>query len=195
MKQLVSTLLLGVLLVAPLGAQTPQISTEDIAALATMRQEEKLAHDVYAALGQKWGDRPFLNIAGAESQHMEAVRGLLVRYGKPDPIASLKDGEFKDVEFTNLYRELVKKGNASRLDALKVGAKIEELDLSDLNKRLATTKANDIKRVFENLARGSRNHLRAFAGAIKRAGGTYKAEHLSQAEFDKIANSPMERGR
>ena len=102
---------------------------------------------------------------------------------------------FKNKELQTLYNELIKRGSQSRTDALKVGLEIEELDLFDIARWLKTTTSADIQRVYANLAKGSRNHLRAFASGLARTGETYKPKHLDPAEFQKIATSPMERGR
>jgi hypothetical protein len=53
----------------------------------------------------------------------------------------------------------------------------------------------DILLVYDNLLRGSRNHLRAFMKTLSQQGGGYTPQYLSQTEFDAIVNSPMETGR
>ena len=82
----------------------------------------------------------------------------------------------------------------SALDALKVGALIEELDIVDLRVALSETENPDVQSVFENLMRGSRNHLRSFYRLITSAGETYEPQYLSQEDFDEIVTSPIERG-
>lgn len=164
-------------------------------ALTYMREEEKLARDVYQALEVKWGARPFGNIAQAEQTHMDSVKSLLDQFKLNDPAADATKGEFKNADLQKLYAKLVKQGSTGRVEALKVGCLIEELDIKDLKDRSLKTKRDDIKMVFGNLERGSRNHLRAYFRSLTQQGGTYKPEHLSQADFDKIVNSPMERGR
>jgi len=44
------------------------------------------------------------------------------------------------------------------------------------------------------LLQGSRNHLRAYYQTLLNQGGSYTPQYLSQAEFDAIVNSAMERG-
>jgi len=101
---------------------------------------------------------------------------------------------FSDPVFADLYEELTAAGAASLLDAVKVGALIEEMDIVDLRDALSVTTHPELQRKYENLMRGSRNHLRAFAGRIDALGGTYEAQYLTQEEFDQIAASPMEPG-
>ncbi len=172
------------------GTLTAQESNE----LTLMREEEKLARDVYVALNQKWGATIFANISRAESKHMQAVAGLLNRYQIPDPVASNSPGAFTQPRFQQLYQSLVNEGSASLSDALKVGLKIEEMDIADLRNAIQSTSNNDIKQVFQHLEQGSRNHLRAFASQLRNTGGTYTSTQLSQLEFDAIANSTPGRG-
>jgi len=175
----------------PLGI----ISADEEAGLLFMREEEKLAHDVYVALDAIWQQNVFSNIAQAELTHTAAVLLLLERYTIADPVGSNSEGVFIDASLQGLYDMLVAVGNATLIDALMVGAEIEELDIVDLDIRLATVVDNDdIVLVYESLQKGSRNHLRAFIRALEAQNITYIPKHLSQAEFDEIINSPTETG-
>jgi len=159
-----------------------------------MREEEKLAKDVYLKLYEKWGLQIFNNIADAEETHMDAVKTLIDKYELQDPAAQ-NIGEFNNPELQQLYNDLVEEGNKSLYDALKVGAAIEEIDIIDLKEYLSQTDKEDIELVYENLMKGSRNHLRAFVKTIENQGYTYTPQYLSQEEYDEIVNSPTERGR
>jgi len=158
--------ILGALLTSTtLTAQpTSTLSAIETADLQFMREEEKLAHDVYAALYAKWQTPVFLNIQKSEATHTASVKTLLDRYGISDPISNTKPGEFTHPEFATLYQQLIEEGSKSLTAALAVGRKIEELDIKDLNERIARTQNPDILRVYGNLKRGSENHLRAFSG-------------------------------
>lgn len=178
-------------------AQTPSqatLSDTERDALIYMREEEKLAHDVYTTLGSVWGIRVFSNIAASEATHTEVVRALLVRYNVADPVVSDSVGVFSNPTFTDLYTKLVAEGSASLPAALAVGATIEDLDLADLTERLAQTDNADIITVFQNLARGSRNHLRSFVGQLESRGGLYTAQYIQPAELVSIIGSPRETG-
>jgi hypothetical protein len=162
--------------------------------LTLMREEEKLARDVYIALNKKWGATIFANISRAESKHMQAIAGLLNRYRIPDPVVSNTPGTFTNPRFQQLYQSLVNEGSVSGVEALKVGLKIEEMDIADLRVAIQASNKNDIKQVLQNLEQGSRNHLRAFASQLQQAGGTYVSTQLSQNEFNEIASSTPGRG-
>jgi len=177
-------------------AQMPaqNVDAKEKAALVYMREEEKLARDVYLSLYQKWNFMVFNNIASSESKHTEAVKLLLDKYKIDDPIKNDAVGAFTNKELAKLYRDLVVQGEKSLKDALVVGATIEDLDIADLKERLAETDNDDIKCVFENLTRGSENHIRAFVGQLKLNGGTYKAQYISQDELDKILQEAPSKG-
>ncbi len=170
------------------------LSEEEKNGLIIMREEEKLAHDVYITLYDKWGVNVFRNIAGSEATHTESIRYLIERYNLVDPVSSEDVGVFTNNEFLELYNALVEKGNNSLVDAFMVGATIEDLDIKDLHEFTEQTNNQDILVVYENLIRGSRNHLRAFSKQINNSGETYTAQYLSQKEIDDILSSSQERG-
>ena len=145
------------------------LSDAEEEALIFMREEEKLAHDVYTTLYDIWNIKAFDNIAASESRHMESVKTLLDRYGVDDPVAADAGiGDFTDLELRTLYTQLVALGSQSRTEALKVGVTIEEKDIADLEQSLAATEHADIAQVLENLSSASENHLAAFSRLLTR---------------------------
>lgn len=179
----------------PTFAATKTLSEAESAHLVLMREEEKLARDVYLTLAEQYRQRIFSNIAGAEERHYSAILPLLQDYQIPDPVKSNAVGEFTSSKMQTLYKQLVNKGDDNLLNALQVGAEIEELDIADLMKAQAETDNGDINNVYANLTRGSRNHLRAFIRQIKRQGGDYQPKHISLELFSEIINSEQERGQ
>lgn len=171
------------------------ISEKEKAGLLQMREEEKLARDVYLTLGKKWNMNIFSNIAKSEQTHTNAVKILLDRYSIKDPVADDTVGKFTSPTMQKLYTDLVAQGNSSLLSALTVGAIIEDLDIKDLDDFLKETDNEDIKITYNNLNKGSRNHLRAYIKNIKRNNGTYTPKYISQEQFDKIILSAQEKGR
>lgn len=104
-------------------------------------------------------------------------------------------GVFQNVDLAALYATLMARGQASALDALYVGALIEEVDIVDLQKSMRETTRPDLLNTYDNLMRASRNHLRAFVGQIQSQGVKYVAQTMPQAEVDAIINSSNERGQ
>ncbi len=170
------------------------LNADELATLPFMREEEKLARDVYIFLYNKWGLTIFNNISASEQTHMNAVLMLLNKYNITDPVGSNGYGVFTNPVLQNLYTQLTAQGSLSTLEALKVGATIEDLDIYDLKIALAKVDNQDITLVYNNLMKGSRNHLRSFYSNIQIAGGTYTPQYITQAEFDAIISSPMETG-
>jgi len=131
-----------------------------------MREEEKLARDVYITLYETWRLTIFNNIASSEQKHMDSKKILLDRYGIPDPASGQDVGRFTE-EFQPIYDDLITMGSASVTAALRVGEFIELTDINDLTDALAVTTHRDIKRVYQNLRNGSYNHLDAFQSQLK----------------------------
>ena len=151
----------------------------EIDGLLYMREEEKLAHDVYVALYEQWGVEEFSTIANSEQRHSDSVLRQLERYDIADPTVGLAAGEFQNAELQALYDELTAKGSVSLEAALRVGATIEEIDILDLEEHMAMTDNAALQRVYGNLLRGSRNHLRSFVGLLEtETGVTYSPEYL-----------------
>lgn len=173
--------------------QTP-LSAAERASLLFMREEEQLAHDVYAASASRIALPIFSNIASSETSHSAAVAALLVRYGVPDPMDARPTGTFASAQFQALYDSLVAVGAVSLVEALKVGVEIEELDIRDIEAQKTGIDNADILMVYDQLLHGSRNHLRAFMKVLVQQGGSYTPKYISQAAFDAIVDSAIETG-
>ena len=186
-----TTNLLNALAALPIEA----LSANETASLAFMREEEKLAYDVYSQLNSLWSGqiRVFGNIARSEASHTEAVRQLLIRYGLADPALNLQAGVFVDANLQSLYTTLVGQGSVSLVAALQVGAAIEEIDLVDIEAALQSIDNQDIRMVYDSLAKGSRNHLRSFVKNLEQQGVVYVPQYLSVTAYNAIVTTPIER--
>ncbi len=170
------------------------LSAQEKEGLLLMREEEKLARDVYQALYKKWNHLTFAQIAKSEQQHMDSIKVLLDKYSIPDPIKTSEQGVFANTKLQKLYGALIAKGEKSLVDALQVGATIEDLDINDLYELIAQTDNKDIKIVYQNLVKGSRNHIRAYIARLSMNNASYEAQFLSSSVIDDIINKPRERG-
>jgi len=167
----------------------------EIEGLLHMYEEEKLARDVYSTLFEIWGQRTFGNIARSEQKHMDAVKALLLRYDIELPANAATPNSFDSKKMQDLYDTLIKQGSQSRVDALLVGATIEDLDIYDLREYIDSTDNDDIRAVYRNLQRGSRNHMRSFAYQLTLNNASYEPQYLTQEEINTILSTEMERGR
>ncbi|MCA9733804.1 MAG: DUF2202 domain-containing protein [Deferribacteres bacterium] len=163
------------------------LTPEETEALVFMREEEKLARDVYIALYPTLGQRVFNNISASEQRHMDAIKLLVDKYELEDPVAVDSVGVFQNETLQSLYVALVAQGSASLEEGLKVGALIEEIDILDLQHDIDDVVDNeDITYVYNNLMHGSYNHLRAFVRNLSRLGVEYVSQKLSQDVYDAI---------
>lgn len=175
------------------GLPLEMLSQDEIDGLYFMREEEKLAHDVYTALYDTWSRHIFINISNSEQTHTDAVLALINRYELTDPVGSNAAGVFANTVLQSLHDSLIVQGSISLIDALLVGAAIEEIDILDIQQQLDDFVDNqDITLVYENLMKGSRNHLRAYVSNLASEGMNYTPQYLSQQVYDDIINSPME---
>ena len=161
------------------------LSNEEMG-LYLMREEEKMAMDIYAYFYEKYQIPIFNNIAKSESKHTSAVLRLINYFGLKDP-ALEPTAEYSNEEIQNLYTKLTSEGNTIE-NALSTGAFIEEYDIADLKKLIAETQNADIKLVYANLLRDSENHIKAFAKQLKFRGIEYVPQILSQEEYNSIIN-------
>lgn len=177
------TLAVGLVLVAAtavgasVAAAATPLDTAERATLLSMREEEKLSHDVYVALAAKTGEQAFLRIAASEARHERALERMLALFGIADPTDGYAVGTFPTAATQKLYDDLVAKGSASRAAAIDVGLWIEKTDIADLEAAIAQTDEAVLDRVYGNLLAGSKRHLQAFernltavsAGCTRRA--------------------------
>jgi hypothetical protein len=159
-----------------------------------MREEEKLARDVYLAMDDLWGLRVFSQISWSEQSHMDAVLAVIDKYGIVDSVGDNPPGVFTDPALQQTFDLLFAQGSQSLVDALVVGATIEDLDLRDLDLALDRADNQDLRTVYQNLAKGSRNHLRSFVDLLAANDVSYVPQFISQDDFDAIVSSPKERG-
>ncbi|MGV8909033.1 MAG: DUF2202 domain-containing protein [Propionicimonas sp.] len=159
---------------APTPTPTPSpSSTAAVAADATlaanltqMRDEERLARQLYTALAAKYSQAaPFVNIARSEQVHFDIMGLLLTRYGLPDPSAGKAAGSYADPALQSLYDKLLASGSESLAKAYDAGVAVENLDIADLRAAISKTTQADAEAAFTNLLNGSENHLAAFTAA------------------------------
>lgn len=161
------------------------ITDEEASGLLFMREEEKLAHDVYVYMYELWNVPVFDFISRSEAAHTDRILTLINYFDLEDP-ASPNPGEFNNPDLQALYDQLIIQGSDSLVAGLIVGATIEEVDIIDLKDRMEVATNASILTVYNNLMLGSEAHLRAFVANLAYNGYTYEPQFLSQEEFDAI---------
>jgi hypothetical protein len=169
------------------------LSAAEYDALVLMREEEKLARDVYLTLHGTLGMNVFINISASEQAHTDLVAVLLTKYDLDDPFTD-EIGVFTNPMLQDLYNQLIDLGTQSLANGLFVGCTIEDLDIYDLYEFIAEADNRDIRAAYQNLVKGSRNHMRAFHRLYELQDMTYAVQFISQEELDAILNGPHEAG-
>lgn len=161
------------------------LSSAAAADLVWMREEEKLARDVYLSLYAAWKQPVFQRIATSEQRHFDSLGVRLSQYGLADP-ALPAQGQFANVELQALHDQLLASGKQSYLAALTVGATIEDVDIADLQTAISTTDNFALRTTYQNLLEGSKNHLRAFVGLLRDQGADYTPQYIDAVLYDAI---------
>lgn len=161
------------------------ITAEDAADLLWMREEEKLARDVYLELYKVWKAPVFKRIATSEQRHFDALGTKLRQFGLADP-ALPGVGQFSNVELQTLYGQLLGAGSVSYIEALRVGASIEDIDIADFLAAMDATDQATLERTYQNLLDGSKNHLRSFVGLLRDLNSDYTPQYIDALLFDNI---------
>lgn len=166
------------------GYSSKKLSINDDTSLIYILEEEKLALDVYTHLYDKWELKQFDNIKNSEQIHVEKVQELLEK--KKIKYQLLASGKFENQNLQKLFNQLIKKGNISEIDALEVGATIEDVDIFDIQKMKKETDDKEVMILYDFLECASKNHLRAFTKGLKMKDSEYKPQYISQREYQTI---------
>lgn len=120
---------------------------------------------------------------------------MLQKHIHPDPTINNNVNGLVKQGLVSLFDNLLTQGKLSALEALYVGAAIEEVDMLDLQQAIDNTDNDHIRRMYENLLSGSRNHLRTYIKQIEEQGNVYEALFLSQDEIDAVIHPQSGRQR
>lgn len=161
-----------------------EFASDDRQNLLFMLEEEKLARDTYMYLNELYNANQFANILQSEQRHMDAIAGLLDSQGIEYSI--LPEGQFSDTTLQKLYNSFAEDGKKGIVEAYKIGATIEDVDIFDLKEKIAESDNESVIAVFDNLKCGSGNHMRSFYSALSHNGVEYTALFISQEELEEI---------
>lgn len=169
------------------------LDAETVDRIILLREEEKLARDVYLTLSLQYDLLIFSNIARSEQYHMDLVAKLLDRYSPDyDPAEGNKIGEFENQWVQRMFNFLTTWGERSLLDALRVGVRVEDIDIFHLEYLLDISESyDDVSVIVQNLNAGSRNHMRSFVGALDRRDALYEIIYIPEL-IEAILNSDRE---
>ncbi len=166
---------------------TNALTTSEEEGIYFMREEELLARDLYTAFFNDYNLSVFNRIAQSEDRHATAMLALIDFYQLIDPATGIV-GEYSNPDLQTMYNDLYAQGTIGLMEAIAVGALVEEVDIEDINQILDSTSNENLVMVYENLLKGSKNHLRAFVKQLDNNGISYTPQVLSLLEFEEILN-------
>lgn len=172
---------------------TADLTADEIEFLFAVREDEKLARDLYAVFYTKFQNKIFENIGKSETTHLKAIERLYDYYQIDYPVVG-DAGKFSDPELQHLYDSLIVKGD-SLLAAVKIMANLEESNIFHYREVLKTIINTNIKIVIENLEKGSENHFKAAIREITALGGVYTPLILSSEDYREIIATGFEKGK
>ncbi len=161
------------------------LTKEQKYALAYMWNEERLAYDIYLNLNKIHPAKQLENIATrSEVKHISLVRDLVAKYDinitnlvdykesySQAELDAMGSGIYGIPAIQNLYNDLYAEGVDSLEATLKVGCKVEVVDVNDLDKYIATSTGNQaLIDTFTILLEGSYKHYWAFDKGLKNIG-------------------------
>jgi hypothetical protein len=191
MKTIFILFLTHLMLIPGIVFSQSAITESEKAAIIFVVQEEKVAHDFYAAMYELHGLTPFRSISKSEGLHMDKARSLVDHFGIEDPNTEHYDtpGKFSSNKFQVMYDDLVREGSKSIQDALIESARFEEMDIVDIEKFNSTIQNEFIKSTFESLIGISKNHLKAIVRELSERGIEYSPFYLTREELNSIVKS------
>ena len=145
------------------------LTSDEISTMLFVREEEKLARDVYLSLYERWQLSVFQTIAlQSEQKHMDKMQSLLKAANLTDPVVDNTVGAFTSPEILQLYTDLLARGSSSADAALQVGAYIEEYDIVDIKAAIDEATAGSNQAVHAIIYAHLLNKLQPTALAINR---------------------------
>jgi hypothetical protein len=119
------------------------------AELSAVAVRTKLAHDLYAALADRYAPFP-AGLAHSLTMRLVLLRALLSRHGVDDPTLE-PAGSFPDEAVQAEYERLVVQGGVDRAAAVRVVRDLERRTAQSLSAALARTSAADVRQVYLHL--------------------------------------------
>lgn len=147
---------------------------------------------MYAVLGEQWGTKAFTNIAAAEQTHTDAVKALLDRYEIADPSADKGADRSPILRSRSSTRHWSSRG-AARSSTRSLVRGDDRTLTSPTSRPVRPTPPTSPS--CTPTSRGDRaTTVRAFTKQLDRNGASYTPSHITQAEYDAIVSSGIERG-
>lgn len=164
--------------------QVDELTVTDVDDLNYLYEEERLAHDIYTELSDKWELSIFENIAKSEQLHFQHLLVIYENYGLRVP--KIANGFYNYPELNLLYDRFFEGGMMTLESSLTLAANLEEYNIADIERYLMHTQNVDLTLVYNSILEGSKNHLRAIHRNIQKHGYNYEPVFLGKSQFQQI---------
>jgi len=153
-----------------------------------LREQTKLVRDLFHTFYNMYGTKVYTRIARKEQRHFDRIGLLLEKYQLEDPVVDKSVGIYENPIFEELFHELSTSGSENNLNALYVGAYLEEIVILDLKNALLDTEARDIRRVYEKLLNDAKKQLRLFVRNIEKqeVDVLYQPQNMTEEDLAEI---------
>ena len=159
---------------------TTALSSAEVATLIYLREEGKLARDIFVSMYRNWGSETFSNSAFSKQIHMDAMKEMLDAYKLPDPIQS-HAGVFINPDLKARYDQLLTSGLRSYIDSLYVGATIEENNSLTIRGAIKESTHTDLTKSYRALLDESKKNLDVYIKLLASKGVGYTPRFVSPA--------------
>lgn len=179
--------------ITPVMEATSPLTADETEFLYAIREDEKIAHDVYAAFSALYpAAKTISKIMTAESSHISAAEAVLDYYEIEYPPLS-DTGIFEDADRQALYNDLITKGT-TLIKAYGTMALMEEETVYAYKSIQNQLTNSNLSLLLSQLIKASSNHLRATVRQVVKLGGSYSPAYLSDEEYQTIINMAFENG-
>lgn len=179
--------------ITPLLDVTLPLTADEIEFLYAIREDEKVARDLYLAFSAKYPTAAQISkIAAAEGSHITCVEAVLDYYEIEYPALGA-NGVFEDVARQALYDELSDK-SSTLVEAFSTMALVEEETIFAYKSVQGKITNTNLSLIVANMIKASSNHLRAAVRQVTALGESYVPSYLTTEEFNIIINSAFQCG-
>jgi hypothetical protein len=177
MKKISGVLVAGVLVLAMVIGKGAPVEAVSQSEMVDMISEEMTANYLYTELAKKYPEyKIFSNLAESEARHMEALKRSASRLG-----LSVEEAKPADIKIPETIEE-----------ALDFALAFEQEDITMLEKLIEKEEDARLKRVLNNLLKGSHNHYDALKEAIDK--GIDNLTYHEDRSYQNRADNQGQRG-
>lgn len=179
--------------VCPVFTVTDPLTTDEIEFIYAVREDEKLAHNLYIYFVTQYPTaRQLANIGNAEINHITTIERVFTYYEIDFPTLG-QPGVFTDENRQAIYTRLTAQGSTLH-EAYQVMAALEEENIVIYSKVASELTNPNLQLIINNLAQSSENHFKVLVNQITAWGSIYTPTLLEASQYEEILDSVFQPG-